>query len=51
MTRAPTDVHTTAVNGLAAAGVTKGCAPDRFCPAGKVTRAQLASFVVRAVDP
>ena len=48
---ATTDVHTTAVNGLAAAGVTKGCAPNRFCPEGKVTRAQLASFVVRAVDP
>lgn len=43
-------VHTAAVNGLAAAGVTKGCASTLFCPSGKVTRAQLASFVVRAVD-
>lgn len=44
-------VHTTAVNGLAAAGVTKGCTSTRFCPAGKVTRAHLASFVIRALDP
>jgi uncharacterized protein YkwD len=45
------EVHATAVNGLAAAGITKGCTPTRFCPAGKVTRAQLASFVVRALGP
>ncbi|MBW3606378.1 MAG: S-layer homology domain-containing protein [Actinobacteria bacterium] len=43
-------VHTDAVNALAAAGVTRGCDTRRFCPAGRVTRAQLASFVIRALD-
>lgn len=41
-------VHAGAVGGLAAAGVVNGCARDRFCPARRVTRAQLAAFVVRA---
>lgn len=38
------------VERLAELGVTKGCAtePARFCPAGTVTRAQMASFLVRA---
>jgi len=37
---------------LAAAGITKGCNPpvnDRFCPAERVTRAQMAAFLVRAL--
>jgi hypothetical protein len=37
---------------LAAAGITKGCNPpanDRFCPDAKVTRAQMAAFLVRAL--
>lgn len=37
---------------LAAAGITKGCNPptnDRFCPDGKVTREQMAAFLVRAL--
>lgn len=37
---------------LAGAGVTKGCNPpdnDRFCPDDFVTRAQMASFLVRAL--
>lgn len=42
------DVHATSVNGLAEAGITKGCTATRFCPGRTVTRAQLASFVVRA---
>lgn len=46
---APAGVHTTAINGLASAGITTGCTPTRFCPARKVTRAQLASFVLRAL--
>lgn len=39
------------IDRLAAAGVTKGCDPpdnDRFCPDQRVTRAQMASFLVRA---
>lgn len=37
---------------LAAAGITRGCNPptnDRFCPDGKVTREQMAAFLVRAM--
>jgi hypothetical protein len=36
---------------LAAAGITKGCNPpanDRYCPDDKVTRGQMAAFLVRA---
>lgn len=43
-------VHSGAINALAAAGITRGCTADRFCPTGDVTRAQLASFVTRALD-
>ena len=38
---------------LAAAGITRGCNPpsnDRFCPGNNVTRAQMAAFLVRALD-
>lgn len=41
------------IEALAAAGITRGCNPprnDRFCPGDSVTRAQLASFLVRALD-
>lgn len=34
---------------LAAAGVTHGCAPGLFCPLAPVTRAEMASFLVRAI--
>lgn len=43
-------VHSAAINALAGARVTRGCASTRFCPARRVTRAQLASFVVRAQE-
>ena len=33
---------------LAAAGITKGCGGDRFCPRDVVTRGQMAAFLVRA---
>jgi hypothetical protein len=42
----------TDIEKLAAAGITKGCNPptnDRFCPDGKVTREQMAAFLVRAM--
>lgn len=38
---------------IAAAGITLGCNPpanDRFCPGEPVTRAQMSSFLVRALD-
>lgn len=37
------------INALAAAGITQGCAPGLFCPNSLVTRAQMASFIVRAM--
>jgi hypothetical protein len=37
------------VNRLAAAGITGGCAANRYCPKQAVTRAQMASFLVRAL--
>ncbi|MGH2358095.1 MAG: S8 family serine peptidase, partial [Candidatus Limnocylindria bacterium] len=35
---------------LTEAGITSGCAVDRFCPTSAVTREQMASFLVRALD-
>lgn len=42
--------HAADIAALAAAGITKGCGGDRFCPDDIVTRAQMASFLVRALD-
>ncbi len=39
------------INRLAAAGITKGCNPpanDQFCPDSRVSRGQVAAFLVRA---
>jgi len=40
------------INRLAASGITKGCNPSegntKYCPDGKVTRGQMAAFLVRA---
>ena len=41
------------INRVAAAGITQGCNPpanDRFCPDRSLTRAQMATFLVRALD-
>jgi Lysyl oxidase/S-layer homology domain len=38
------------INRLAAAGITGGCAPNRFCPSAPVSRGQMASFLVRALN-
>jgi hypothetical protein len=43
-------IHEGAINRLAAAEVTNGCASERFCPAASVTREQMASFLVRTLD-
>jgi len=45
----PGYVHSDAINALARAGVTRGCDARRFCPTARVTREQLAAFVVRAL--
>ena len=41
------------INKLATAGITRGCNPpanDQFCPNGRVTREQMAAFLVRAYE-
>ena len=43
-------MHEANINRLAAAGITGGCAPGRFCPTATVTREQMASFLARAFD-
>ena len=42
--------HEPEINGIAAAGITLGCGGTNFCPLGSVTRAEMASFLVRALD-
>jgi hypothetical protein len=43
-------VHEASINALAAAGITRGCAPGRYCPSGTVTREQMASFLSRTLE-
>jgi Polysaccharide lyase 14/S-layer homology domain len=38
-----------AINKIAAAGLTVGCAPGKFCPDDDLTRAQFATMTVRAM--
>lgn len=45
-----TSQHHADVNAIAAAGITGGCATNRFCPGSPVTRGQMASFLVRALQ-
>jgi hypothetical protein len=42
------DIFEADINALAAAGITRGCTGESFCPDEQVTRAQMASFLVRA---
>jgi hypothetical protein len=42
--------HAAAIDALAAAGITRGCSETSFCPDQSVTRGQMASFLVRAMD-
>ena len=46
------NAHTPSINALAAAGVTAGCGtgPVRYCPDDSVTRAQMATFLTRAMN-
>jgi len=41
--------HEAAINSLADSGITGGCGTGAFCPSGTVTRAQMASFLARAL--
>jgi len=46
------NAHEGAIEAIAAAEITRGCNPpvnDRYCPAGSVTRGEMAAFVVRAI--
>ena len=45
-------VHSANIDALAGAGITSGCSRDPlgFCPAQVVTRAQMATFLARALD-
>ncbi|MGH8925098.1 MAG: S-layer homology domain-containing protein [Acidimicrobiia bacterium] len=43
-------VHESDINGIAEVGITKGCGSTNFCPRGGVTRAEMASFLVRAME-
>jgi len=45
----PTAYYFDAVDLLSTHGITTGCAPDEYCPAEDVTRAQMAVFIVRTV--
>jgi hypothetical protein len=50
-TDVPVDgVHTPAINAIAAAEITSGCVPQRYCPQDFVTRGQMASFLARALQ-
>jgi hypothetical protein len=42
--------HEGNINRLAASGITAGCGSGRFCPDGVVTRAQMATFLARALE-
>jgi hypothetical protein len=42
------NVHREAINAIADAGITLGCGDGRYCPDQRVTRAEMASFLVRA---
>jgi uncharacterized protein YkwD len=41
--------HAGAIGALAARGITAGCEPNRFCPETTVSRAQMATFLRRAL--
>lgn len=41
--------HAEAINGIAEAGLTRGCAEDRYCPGDEVRRGEMATFLVRGL--
>lgn len=46
------NIHESNIEAIAAEGITKGCNPptnDRYCPSDRVTRGQMAAFLVRAL--
>lgn len=43
-------IYESAINAIAAVGITNGCAPGAFCPSELVSRAQIAAFLSRGLD-
>ena len=43
------NTHEANIRALAATGITEGCTPTTYCPNRPVTRAQMASFLTRAL--
>jgi S-layer family protein len=43
-------IHAGSINAIAAAGITTGCSGTLFCPTQAVTRDQMATFLVRALE-
>jgi peptidoglycan LD-endopeptidase LytH len=48
----PRSTHAAAIGAVDAAGITRGCdtVGPRYCPSASVSRAQMASFLTRALD-
>lgn len=46
----PRSLHAGAINALVDAGIAQGCAPERYCPDDAVNRAQMATFLARALQ-
>ena len=42
--------HAAAIDALAAAGISRGCADGRYCPVALVTRGQMATLLARALE-
>lgn len=46
----PDHPHAKGIGAVAAAGITAGCDEERYCPNDPVSRAQMATFLQRALD-
>jgi glucose/arabinose dehydrogenase len=44
------NIHEGAIEAIFAAGITTGCGAELFCPTRPVTRAEMAAFLIRALD-
>ena len=45
----PTDLYCRHVHYIAGRNVTAGCSPTTFCPAGTITRIEMAAFIAKAI--
>jgi hypothetical protein len=43
-------LHEPDINAIAAVGITAGCGPSIYCPSALVTRAEMATFLARALE-